>query len=123
MRVAEGEDTHDAVGGACGEGELLVRAVVPVQQICARQITASSRSSGSPHRRNNQGREEKEQEEIRCTSGLLADVGVESRSHGGVAESGRSDGGEARAGLREGDRNGNGSGSVGWRRAEATATS
>jgi hypothetical protein len=28
-----GEDTHDALGGAGGEGELVVRPVVPVKQI------------------------------------------------------------------------------------------
>lgn len=56
----EGEDgsgTHDALGGACGEGELLVRAVVPVEQICVQTIT--SQHHQDRHRRSNQGREER----------------------------------------------------------------
>ena len=49
-REGKGESTHDAVGGAGGDGELLVRVVVLVQQICAQSETTTSvrigRSSG-----------------------------------------------------------------------------
>ena len=48
-REGKGESTHDAVGGAGGDGELLVRVVVLVQQICAQSETTRvriRRSSG-----------------------------------------------------------------------------
>jgi hypothetical protein len=35
---SEGESTHDAMGGAGGDGELLVRVVVLVQQICGGKV-------------------------------------------------------------------------------------
>jgi hypothetical protein len=86
----EEEDTHNALRGACGEGELLVCAVVPVQQICAQQSWHRQDRPVIGNRRNNQrkegGREsleKKKEGEILRTSGLLADVRVESRSHGG----------------------------------------
>jgi hypothetical protein len=47
------ESTHDAVGGAGGDGELLVRVVVLVQQICAESETTRvriRRSSGDGER-------------------------------------------------------------------------
>lgn len=61
-----GEDTHDALGGAGGEGELVVRPVVPVKQICGVGSGGGHQQQTSPQRgrarevNNNHGEKKRE---------------------------------------------------------------